>query len=609
MSWVTVIWSMTASACLTLGLMYLSIWCRRRLAWSNLMFALMALGTASFAFCEMGMMRAATPAEFGVELRWIHVPAWLVVVSLVGFVRFYLGAGKLWLVWSIIGMRTVALLLNFLLGQNLNYWEITRLQSIPFLGERVVIAQGVSNHWMLLGQASFLLVLIFVVDATLTVWRRGDRRRALVVGGSVVFFVVAAAGESTLVLWQVLRWPVIASLPALATIAAMAYELTRDAQRAVELAGELRESEERMLLATAAAKVGLWKRDLVRNEIWVTNTWRTLFGFDPTEPLSFEKFLHRLHADDRDNIRRASEKAISGDGNYESNFRVVLPDGQIRWTTSRGRVEFDKKRRPVSLRGVTVDITEQKLAEQELAQQRNEVAHLSRVTTLGEISGSLAHELNQPLGAILANTEAAELHLQSATPNLDEVRAILADIRKDDLRAGEIIHGIRAFLRRRELAMQPLKLDQLASEAVKLISADAATRNITIGLEIPPDLPRVLGDRVHLQQVLVNLLVNSMDAVSTCPEPLRRIFIRAAHHAPDRVEIAVSDTGVGIPPVNVGKVFDPFHTTKPGGLGLGLSICRSIVEAHGGAMAIENNLDRGATVRFTLAVDIEAPTP
>jgi C4-dicarboxylate-specific signal transduction histidine kinase len=265
-------------------------------------------------------------------------------------------------------------------------------------------------------------------------------------------------------------------------------------------------------------------------------------------------------------------------------------------------VEFNAAGNPILLRGVSLDITKRRLAEQEVVRQRNAVAHLSRVTTLGEISGSLAHELNQPLGAILANADAAELHLQSETPNLAELRSILADIRRDDLRAGEIIHGIRTFLRRRELDMEPLELAQIADEAAKLVSADAVTRHVTIGFEIPPALPRVSGDRIHLQQVLVNLLVNGMDAMSTCPVPLRRILIRAMQPNPATVEIAVSDAGVGIPPGSVSRVFDPFHTSKPGGLGLGLSICRSIIEAHGGVISIENNLDRGATARFTLPV-------
>jgi two-component system, LuxR family, sensor kinase FixL len=599
---------MTASACITLGLIHLIIWCRQRDSWANLLFALAALGTAAFTGFEIAMMRAETPAVFALALRWIHVPGWIVILSLAGFVRLYLKAGRNWLLWSICIVRTVSLILNFLLGQNLNYWEVTHLRHVPFLGESVSIAEGVSNHWMLVGQAAYLLLLIFVVDATLTVWRRGDRRRALIVGGGVIFFVLGATGETTLMLWQLVSWPFIASLPALATISAMAYELTLDAQRASELARELCESEQRLSLAADAANLGIWVWDLARNEIWANDQWRAWFGFGKTEKIDFDRYLEKLHPEDREGVRQTQAKAIGGESHYQTVYRVLLPENRLRWIASRGRIEFNATGKPILQRGVLLDITERRLAELELTQRRNEVAHLSRVTTLGEISGSLAHELNQPLEAILANAEAAEIHLQSEMPNLAELRSILEDIRRDDLRAGEIIHGMRDFLRRRELEMQPLDLGSLAGEVVRLVSADAATRQVTVGLEIPSGLPRVMGDRVHLQQVLVNLLVNAMDAMSTCPVPLRRILIQAAQPNPEAVQISIRDAGTGIPPANVSKVFDPFHTTKPDGLGLGLAICRSIIEMHGGTISLENNLDRGVTARFTLPT-YQEPVP
>lgn len=301
-------------------------------------------------------------------------------------------------------------------------------------------------------------------------------------------------------------------------------------------------------------------------------------------------------------VQRALERTLSAKAAYAGEFRVVLPDGTERWISARGRVYADTNGKPMRVMGASLDITARKQAELKLQQQRSEVAHLARVTTLGEISGSLAHELNQPLGAILANTEAAELLLQGPTPDLNEVRTILADIRKDDLRAGEIIHGIRAFLRRRELEKLPLEVTQLAESAVRLVSGDAAARKTTVGLEIPPGLPPVLGDRVQLQQVLLNLLVNSLDSLGACPVAERHLILRAARKDPRTIEISVSDAGIGIPPADLPRIFTPFHTTKPGGLGLGLPICRSLIEAHGGVITVENNPDRGTTARFTLPV-------
>ena len=460
---------------------------------------------------------------------------------------------------------------------------------------------------MLVAQLTLWLLIFFTLDAAINAWRRGDRRQALFVGGGIVFFELSGTVQAILVVAQITPLPFMASLFYLGIVLSMGYELSRDALRAVQLDYDLQESEKRLSLATDAAKLGIWIRDLKKNKIWATDNWRQLFGFTKTDRLTLDLFLQRLYPDDRDGVHQVLTQLNNNHPHYEKEYRILPLDGQTRWIASRGRAEFDGAGKAVLVRGVSVDITHRKQAELELARQRNEVAHLSRVTTLGEISGSLAHELSQPLGAILTNTDAAEFHLKRPAPNLDEVRAILADIRKDDMRAGEIIHGMRAFLRRRELEMQPLETDQLAGDAIRLVSADAVTRKITIGLEIPPVLPRVLGDRIHLQQVLVNLLVNGMDAVDNCAAPYRRITIRTTQLTPLMVEIAGSDAGAGISPEDMKRVFDAFHTTKKGGLGLGLSICRSIVEAHGGTIAIENNLDRGATVRFTLPVRREEP--
>src|SRR5260221_5995411 len=195
MSWVTIIWAMIAFACLTLALVHVLVWWRRREARANLFFALTAVATAVFAGCELWMMRAETPGAFGTAVRWAHVPAWVLIVSRVGFVRLYLRAGRLWLAWTVCAVRTLSLILNCVCTPNLNYREITALRPVSFLGETVVVAEGVPNPWMLIGQLSLLLLVIFVADAAITVWRRGDRRQAAVVGGSMGLFVVAACRE------------------------------------------------------------------------------------------------------------------------------------------------------------------------------------------------------------------------------------------------------------------------------------------------------------------------------------------------------------------------------------------------------------------------------
>ena len=252
--------------------------------------------------------------------------------------------------------------------------------------------------------------------------------------------------------------------------------------------------------------------------------------------------------------------------------------------------------------GAAIDITGRKQAEQEIAQQRNELAHVARVSTMGQLASSLAHELNQPLGAILRNAEAAELFLQDPSPDLDEVRAILADIRKDDQRAGEVIDRMRALMKRREVERRLLDLNLLAGEVVALVRPDAEMRRVRLAVETDPALPPVHGDRVQLQQVLLNLLLNAMDALDDNPPARPPRHGAGRRPAGATVEVAVSDTGHGIPADKLAHVFEPFFTSKPNGLGMGLAISRGIIEAHGGRLWAENNEAGGATFTFTLPV-------
>ena len=234
-------------------------------------------------------------------------------------------------------------------------------------------------------------------------------------------------------------------------------------------------------------------------------------------------------------------------------------------------------------------------------QQQAEVAHVGRVAVLGELASSLAHELNQPLGAILRNAEAAELFLQTSSPDLEEVRAILTDIRRDDQRAGEVIDRMRSLLKRRPIEFSLVDLTLLAVDVISLVRPDADTRKVRLTFEHVSRIPPVRGDSVQLQQVLLNLLVNAMDAVKDSVADRRRVTVRV-RAAGKQVEVAVSDTGHGIPADKVAHIFEPFFTTKPNGMGMGLPISSRIIEAHGGQLWAENNPDGGATFHFSLPI-------
>jgi PAS domain S-box-containing protein len=251
---------------------------------------------------------------------------------------------------------------------------------------------------------------------------------------------------------------------------------------------------------------------------------------------------------------------------------------------------------------VIVDITARKQAEE----ARQELAHASRLSLVGELTASIAHEINQPLGAILSNADTAEMLLESSSPDLKQVREILGDIRNDDLRACEVIRRLRTLLKKREMETQPVDLNEVLSDVMLILRAESRRRGVTMATEPADDLPPIHGDRIHLQQVVLNLVFNGIEAMANMPGE-RRLTVRNRVDENGSAEVAVSDTGPGINPDRLPRVFDPFFSTKKEGMGLGLSIVRSVVQAHGGRIWAENNPGGGATFRFTLPTVSEKP--
>ena len=371
MSWITIVWSMNAAACLTLAGISLLVWCKQRENWVHLVFSASAVAAAAIAAFELAMMHCETVGQYEALVRWIHVPTWVLIVSFVAFVRLYLHAGRPWLAWSICGLRTLVLILNFIFTPNLNFRQITGLHHFSWGGEIISVPFGIANPWGLLSSVSLLLLLIFFVDATITVWRRNDRRRALFVGGSMIFGAILA-WHVPLVIWGIIEVPFFLCFTYSGIIAAMAYELSNDMAQAADVARQLetsevnlRETQERMQLAASAAELGMWMWDIARDEIWITDKGRALFGFAPSEKLDFDRFRRVLHPEDRESVVKAVESSLQTGAEYEAEYRVLLPGGQVRWIAGRGQVESNSDGQPVRIRGAAFDITKRKLAEEQ----------------------------------------------------------------------------------------------------------------------------------------------------------------------------------------------------------------------------------------------------
>jgi two-component system sensor kinase FixL len=252
-----------------------------------------------------------------------------------------------------------------------------------------------------------------------------------------------------------------------------------------------------------------------------------------------------------------------------------------------------------------LDITARHRAEVEAQRLRNDLSHVTRVSIMGELTASLAHELNQPLTAILSNTQAALRMLGNGSPDPGEFREILEDIAFDDQRAGDIITKLRQLMKKGQFQLQPVELNNVVLDVSTLLESDALIREMTIEHELTPNLPPVRGDRIQLQQVLLNLMLNGLEAMRTSPHDSRRKLLVSTHNDAQKVSVAVTDAGTGIPLERLDSIFEPFYTTKPDGMGMGLSISRSILIALGGRITGRNNPDRGATFEFELPVMTE----
>jgi PAS domain S-box-containing protein len=433
----------------------------------------------------------------------------------------------------------------------------------------------------LVGQLGLVLLVIFVADAALTVWRRGDRQQALLVGGSMVFFVVAGTAQVMLVLWGIIYEPIMASLFYMGIVVTMAYELSQDVLRAARLSHELRESQQRIALATHAANVGIWVRDVVRNEIWATDNWRALFGFAKSERINLNGFLEKLHPEDREAVSQTLANALGGTGGYETEYRVVLPDGQVRWIASRGGVEFDDNGKPVLLRGASIDITTRKQVEEELLRGR-------KLESLGVLTCGIAHDFNNFLTIIAGNISLAKMRTQPADPMCDilEQAAVACN------RATSLASQLLTFGKGGAPVKRPVPLAGLVKDAVDLARAGATA---TINLAIEGNLWSAEIDIEQISQALHNILLNARQAM---PEG-GIIEVRAENVIFDAdslsvrggkyVMMSVRDHGGGIAAEVLPRIFDPYFTTKQGGSGLGLATAHTIIAKHEGYITAQSS--------------------
>jgi PAS domain S-box-containing protein len=374
--------------------------------------------------------------------------------------------------------------------------------------------------------------------------------------------------------------------------------------KVAERTTELQRSEAYLTEAQRLSHTGSWAcvPAIGKHTYWSEEIFR-ITGFDPAGGLPrFEEFEQRIHPDDRARTRENFRTAIREKVDFDHGYRIVHPGGEIREIHVIGHPVFDPSGDVVEYVGTLMDVTERRRAEEE----RQALAHANRITTMGQLTASIAHEVNQPIAAVVTNAQAALRWLNMQPPDPEEVRQALDRIVKAGRRAGDVISRMRALVRKAPPRKDRLDINDTIREVIALTGSELHKSGTSLHTQLADGLPLVPGDRIQLQQVMVNLILNAVEAMSGSNQRSRKLLICTEEDGASGVRVAVRDWGPGLKPESLDRIFDAFYTTKPDGIGMGLSICRSIIEAHGGRLWAAPNAPRGAVFRFTLPQ--EGPT-
>ena len=365
---------------------------------------------------------------------------------------------------------------------------------------------------------------------------------------------------------------------------------------------ELRRSAAYMTAAQPLSRTGSFGWHISTGKIyWSAETFR-IFDCDRAREPTIDFVSERTHPDDRALVRHVIAQAEREGTNFDCEHRLLLPDGSVRYLHVVAHALEKAESGDLEFVGAIMDVTERKRAEEALHRTQAELAHVSRVTTLGELAASIAHETNQPLTAIVANAGAGLNWLAAADPDLEQVRDVLTAIVTEGHRAGDVIQRIRQLATKTDPSRGPLDLNDVIRGVIPLILPEVRHHQVSLRMELAPALPSVLGDRVQVQQVIINLMINGIEAMTPVTDRTRELVIHSRPHDGNQVLVAVEDAGTGIDGSNMEQLYDAFFTTKPGGMGMGLSISRSIIQGHGGQLWATPNPAYGTTFHFSVPV-------
>jgi signal transduction histidine kinase len=594
----------------TLALLHTHVWLQRREACQNISFALLAASMGALALIEIRLLSTHSAEHMARWFWWSQFAYWTAFVAVFAFVRPRRAPGKAWLGWGGVGLCTLATLLNVFVPGSSIYSEIRAVEQLALFGESFSVEVATPSPLLTLTQAGAAMLLIDVLVTARHQWRTGERRWALIMGGSLALGAALALLVTILLIWVGIAIPISVALCMAPLVIAMAGGLSQELGLALRLSRELREREaalttsrDRLALAATAARAVLWQIDLDTGAFWTGGPGGEISDREGGGLLHHVEYLSaHVHPEDLDRVRQFTAHMAASGQRMSCEFRSMTRDGRVVWTLCEGMLTRDLGGSERILAGVAVDITDRKRAEAERDRYRTAFEMASRSGTPTEVAGALAHELNQPLAAIMSNAEAAQRLARAG--RVGELREVVVDIRRATRRAVRLVGSLRRRSRRGRSPgrlVPPLALVDAALAFVRPDLEHAGISLVVDGRDRPMGLVRV--DSLDIEQALINLLRNACDALMARPAGDRRVAV-CLECRPGWVDIRVMDNGPGFPG-DASRVFDFFFTTKPHGLGMGLPLARAAVEANRGRLTVQAAAGQG--VAFTVSLPLAEP--
>jgi PAS domain S-box-containing protein len=368
--------------------------------------------------------------------------------------------------------------------------------------------------------------------------------------------------------------------------------------------GELRRSEAYLEEAQRLSHTGSFGWNVSTSEItWSEESFR-IFGYDKAPFVSFDMILARAHPDDRALVEQTLDHASSERKDFDYEYRLLMPDGSIKHVHVVAHAVGDQTDHKEFI-GAVMDVTRARQLEEQMHQARTELAHVARVAALGELTAAIAHEVNQPLAAVVASGRACMRWLAGERPNLEEARSSVKLMIDSGNRAGEVISRLRAMVKKSPTRRDLLNINDAIKDVIVLTGAEAQRNRVSLRTELSNDLPLVLADRIQLQQVILNLIMNAIEAMAGIDQTQRKVLVTSRGDGPEAVLVEVRDWGTGLEGVALDRLFDAFYTTKRDGMGIGLAVSRTIAESHGGKLRAMPNVPQGALFQFRLPTSNE----